>query len=396
MDHARRVSRAVSFVLFSIAVAYPCAADAGATIHLKGWRYQDITNNMQKIRDAGYTAILLSPHTSTCGGQWSDGYDPYDYTSFNSRFGNESELYWLINTAHYFGVQVYADMVMNQMCAAQYSYPRFGWNDFHHFGSIADWDNRWELENRDLYGLNDLAQESPYVQSELFNFVVKTNNMGFDGYRWDAAKHIPLWFWRDNICPQVNHWGKFHFGEVFHGAPDFLQQYVDAGMAVTDYSLYFALQNAFRYQGNLAVLDGAGFAARDGGKALTFVENHDVPPPTNRLLAYAFLAAYPGPMFFGVSLDDPVMTNLAWINKNLAWGRYIGRYKDASVIIFERDHSLLAAINQTDHWVYRWVSTSWSGAKLHDYAGHTADRWTNPDGTIEVQIPPMSYVMLAP
>lgn len=33
--------------------------------------------------------------------------------------------------------------------------------------------------------------------------------------------------------------------------------------------------------GNLAALDGAGYAARNGEKALTFVENHDYGPSAN-------------------------------------------------------------------------------------------------------------------
>jgi hypothetical protein len=31
-----------------------------------GWRWQDIMNNIGKLRDAAYTALLLSPHPSTC------------------------------------------------------------------------------------------------------------------------------------------------------------------------------------------------------------------------------------------------------------------------------------------------------------------------------------------
>ncbi len=366
-------------------------------IHLKGWRWQDITNNMQAISSAGYTAIMISPHTATCGGGFSDGYDPSDFTSFTSRFGDAGQLAWMIQTAHNFNIDVYADMVLNHMCATNFSYPRFSWNDFHHHGGINDWNNQWELENHDLFGLNDLAHESSYVRSELYNFVVATNNLGMDGYRWDAVKHAPLWFWRDHIVNNTNAWGKLSFGEVFSSDIGYLQQYVDAGMAVTDYALYYTMLDAFRFGGDLSQLDGAGYAAVNGPRAITFVENHDVGPPQNRLLAYAFLAAYVGyPIFYNVALNDAVMNNLVWIQNNKAAGNYYNRYKDHDVLIFERDHSLLAGINQSGNWVGIWVYTSWNNTQLHDYAGHTADVWTNNNGWVQVWIPPSSYVMFAP
>src|SRR5262249_27160369 len=151
-------------------------------------------------------------------------------------------------------------------------------------------------------------QESPYVRGELWNFVVKSNNLGFDGYRWDAAKHVPRWYWSGHITPNVRAWGKYSFGEVLSGDQAYLLSYVATGMAVTDYVLYFALRDNFRFGGNLAALDGAGIAASNGPSALTFVQNHDVGPPVNRLLAYAFIAAYPGyPAFFDVDLRDPAI-----------------------------------------------------------------------------------------
>ncbi len=373
------------------------SAQNGAVAHMRGWRWQDLMSNMQAIRDAGFTAILISPHTSTCGGGFSDGYDPYDFRNFTSRFGNENELWWLIQTAHHFGVRVYADMVINHMCASNHSYPRFSWNDFHHHGAITDWNDPWQVENGDLFGLNDLAQESPYVRGELWNFLVKTNNMGFDGYRFDAAKHVPVWYWRDHVINNTNAWGKLSFGEVYDANLAVLQKYVDTGMMVTDYNLYDAVQKAFRFGGDLRVLDGAGYAAVDGRKAVTFVENHDVGPPPNRHLAQAFLAAYPGyPIFYDVNLYDPVLQNLVWIHKHLANGRYLLRHKDQNTFVFEREGNLLVGINQTNGWVSRWVDTSWSNTKLHDYTGHGADLWTQGDRRFQIWIPPMGYVMYAP
>ncbi len=372
---------------------------AGAILDLHTWTWQAIMDHMGDIQAAGYTAIQISPHTATCGGAYSNGYDPSDFTDFNSRFGSPSDLYWLVQTAHHFGLQIYADLVMNHMCTgATYSYPHFSWNDFHHDGSLSDYSNQWDVENQDLLGLNDLAQESGYVRGQLFNYLVQTNDLGFDGYRLDAAKHVPQWFWSQNITNNTAAWGKYTYGEVYDGSIDYLQGYVNAGMAVTDYALYFAQQSAFRSYGDLSQLDGAGYAAVDGSAALTFVENPDVGPPANRMLAYAFIAAYPGyPLFSSTLLDDPQTRNLVWVHTHLAAGAYRNLFKSHDAIIFERAGNLIAGINQSGAWSSAWVPTSWgAGWRLHDYTGHTGDVWTNGDGWVQVAIPPLSFVMIAP
>src|SRR5262245_55894698 len=122
-------------------------AEAGAIFSAHGWRWQDVMSNMGAIRDAGYTAIQISPHQSSCAGGYGTGCDPYDFTSFDSGFGNASDLGWLIGTAHYFGLRIYADMVMNHMGTRGYYYPRFSPADFHHSGGISNWNDQWQVEN---------------------------------------------------------------------------------------------------------------------------------------------------------------------------------------------------------------------------------------------------------
>jgi alpha-amylase len=283
------------------------------------------------------------------------------------------------------------------MCTNNFKYPRFSKPDFHTRGKIQNFNDQTEVEEGALIGLDDLKQESPYVRGELWNFLVETNNMGFDGYRWDAAKHVPRWFWQDHILPNVRSWGKYSFGEVLDGNLDYLFSYVATGMAVTDYNLYFAIRDNFKFGGNLAALDGAGLAARDGANALTFVQNHDTDPPQNRLLAQAFIAAYPGyPAFFDVNLTDQKLNNLVWIQNTLAVGPYVNRYKDADTFIFTRGDRLLAGINQRGELISRWVQTPWNNTHIHDYSGHVEDTRTNDAGWVELWIPSQSYVMMAP
>ena len=383
----------------------PSIAWAGAIVILqhqpgdptRPWTWAKIDEQLPAVRAAGYTAILLSPHQQSCGGGFSLGYDPYDFRSFDSAHGSERQLVALIRKARALGVQVYADMVLNHMCTNNFRYPRFGPQDFHAAGRIENWHDAWQVENGALIGLDDLAQESPYVRGELWNFLVKTNNLGFDGYRWDAAKHVPRWYWRDHVVNNVRRWGKFNFGEVFDANLDVLRSYIETGMAVTDYALYYRMRDAFRFGGDLSTLDGAGLARSDGPNAVTFVQNHDVGPPENRLLALAFIAAYPGyPAFFDVDLGDPVLANLVWIQNTLAIGPYVSRWKDADTIVFTRGASLLAGINQRGMPVQHRIKTGWRYTELHDYSGHVPNRHTDGDGWVDLPIPAQSYVMMAP
>jgi alpha-amylase len=396
------VGRLIAAVL---CLAVAATSEAGALLVLqhqpgdakRPWTWRLIIDHLPMIGAAGYTAILLSPHQSACGGGFSLGYDPYDFRSFDSAHGSARELAELIRRSHEKRIQVYADMVMNHMCSNDFNYPRFSRRDFHAVGAILDWTDQSQIENGSMFGLEDLDQDSPYVRGELWNFLVQTNNMGFDGYRWDAAKHVPRWYWSDHVLPNVKRWGKYSFGEVYSSDIGYLSSYISAGMAVTDYALYYAMRDSFKFGGNLAALDGAGVAGFDGPNALTFVENHDVGPPANRLLAYAFIAAYPGyPAFFDVDLRDAAINNLVWIQNTLAAGPYVNRHKDADTIVFTRGDRLLAGINQRAAWVNRWVATPWRDTQIHDYTGHVEDRRTNGDGFVELWIPPQSYVMMAP
>ena len=395
--------RALACIALALTLASQCLAGALLVLqHQPGdasrpWTWRMLTDHLPLVKAAGYTAILLSPHQKSCGGSFSLGYDPYDFRSFDSAHGTQGALAELIRRAHKLQIQVYADMVLNHMCTNNGRYPRFGKQDFHHAGRIEDFNNQWQVENGALIGLDDLKHGSPYVRGELWRFLVKTNNMGFDGYRWDAAKHVPRWYWSEHVLPNVRRWGKYSFGEVYSGNLDYLFSYVATGMAVTDYALYFSIRDNFRFGGNLAALDGAGVAGRDGPNALTFVQNHDVGPPQNRLLAYAFIAAYPGyPSFFNVDLRDAAINNLVWIQNTLAAGPYVNRFKDADTIIFTRGDRLLAGINQRGEWVKHTVQTPWVNTQLHDYSGHVEDERTNDTGVIEVWIPPKGYVMMAP
>jgi alpha-amylase len=119
----------------------------------------------------------------------------------------------MISTCHAAGVRVYADIVVNQMAdgsgtatdgstwnAGTLAYPFFSASDFHANCSIADSDynspsGRSNVQNCRLGGLPDLATESGYVQGQIANYLKALLALGADGFRIDAAKHMPAGAW---------------------------------------------------------------------------------------------------------------------------------------------------------------------------------------------------------
>jgi len=66
---------------------------AGVVFDAHKWKYPELMGHMGAIKDAGFTAVLVSPHQKSCGGGFSEGFDPYDFRDFNSRFGSETDLF---------------------------------------------------------------------------------------------------------------------------------------------------------------------------------------------------------------------------------------------------------------------------------------------------------------
>jgi alpha-amylase len=221
--------------------------------------------------------------------------------------------------------------------------------------------------------------------------------VGADGLRYDAVKHVPESWWRDYGNPWAEELGLFRIGEVYNSSVSYVQGYVDTGMTAFDYPLYYTLTDVFQYGGDLRKLSGAGLKAQDPLNAVTFVQNHDVDGPDNWYLAHAYVLTSEGyPMLYEVSLDDDAINNLVWIKNNLAGGATYDRYTSQDVYLYERYNNLLVGLNQSDSWTTKRVYTSWANTTLNDYTGSIGDVTTDGSGYVDVSVPPMGWVCLAP
>jgi alpha-amylase len=381
------------------------ALGSGAVYQYYHAPWNEIRERIPAVADAGYDAIQVPP-AQRSKRTWADpeprGYQPIDHLDFDSVFGTEAEYRAMVEAAHEHGLLVVADAVTNHMAEGVDfdAFPRFGWDDFRHNDRIRDDEDDWELQNRDLEGLPDLKQESPHVRAVLESYVQTYADAGVDGIRWDAVKHVPKWFFRDHANRWAEERGLFRVGEVLHGSVDYCEAYLETGMAVMDYPLYFTMREAaFHEDGDLSALEGAGVVARHPRQSLTFVSNHDSPPPEYERLAYAFVLTYEGyPRVYGarVDVDDEDVSNLLSIRRTLAAGPAHTRYADRDLYVFERQGNLLVGLNRTDEWNRVRVETSWERQRLRDYGGAAGPVVTDGEGRVELGIPPTGWVCYAP
>ncbi len=157
-----------------------------AMLQLFNVNWDELSRRMPEIAEAGYTSLWLPP-PGKAGSVYSVGYDvfdPFDLGDLNQRgtvrtkYGSKAELLRAVEIAHRFGLRVYFDNIMNHRgfdvpgynaTTPTNLYPGLCPQDFHvqklasgfhvNWPDISDWGNLWEIQNRPLSGLLDLANE---------------------------------------------------------------------------------------------------------------------------------------------------------------------------------------------------------------------------------------------
>ena len=110
---------------FAAALASAFAAPAFAlnpsdtSVQMFEWNWNDLaTECTQFLGPQGFGGIQISPpQAAKVTSTWWGVYQPVNYASLTSKFGNQSQLQAMISTCHAAGVRVYADVVVNQMAA---------------------------------------------------------------------------------------------------------------------------------------------------------------------------------------------------------------------------------------------------------------------------------------
>jgi alpha-amylase len=399
---------------------------ADAILHAFNWHYTEVASQAAEIARAGYGAVLLPPplYSDENGASWWQRYQPKDYRIIRSYLGGKAELVKAIEALHGEGVRVCADVVFNHMAnekamrddpfsfpgkeqlalyrsrRAEYERDRlygnlddglFSPQDFNPYGDIQNWNDPYQATEHRMGGLPDL-DVNDWVVGQQKECLRALNAMGFDGYRIDAVKHLPIEHIK-SVFETPDMAGKFVFGESLTCNDEQERLFIwpmvhSTGISYYDFPLHEMLRSAFSPGGSMRCLvDPAGCGqALPWSRSVTFAVTHDIPnndcfrgqllDRQDEFLAKAYIFGRDGgvPMVFsdcnesaaGFENDRDRWCN-AWkrddiVNMirfhNAVHGtpqRFL--YEDDGFLVFARGERGIVAINKTGEWQHPRIWT---------------------------------------
>ncbi|MGZ3098792.1 alpha-amylase [Streptomyces sp. H62] len=293
----------------------PGAKDVTAVLF--EWNFASVARECTRtLGPAGYGYVQVSPPAEHIqGGQWWTSYQPVSY-KIAGRLGDRAAFKNMVDTCHAAGVKVVADAVVNHMSAGsgtgtggssygKYDYPGlYSSYDFDDCRSqISDYRDRYNVQHCELVGLADLDTGEDYVRGKIAGYLNDLLSLGVDGFRVDAAKHIPA---ADlaNIKSRLSNPGVYWKHEVIFGAGEAVQptEYTGSG-DVQEFRYAYDLKRVLTNE-NLAHLKnyGEGWGYMGSGVSGVFVDNHDTErngstlnykDGANYTLANVFMLAWP-------------------------------------------------------------------------------------------------------
>ena len=291
--------------------------DKDVTAVLFEWNFASVAKACtDQLGPAGYGFVQVSPPQEHIQGpQWWTSYQPVSYR-IAGRLGDRAAFSGMVNTCHAAGVKVVVDSVINHMASAsgtgtggssyeKYSYPGiYSGADMDDCRStITNYQDRANVQNCELVQLADLDTGEDYVRGRIAAYLNDLLTLGVDGFRIDAAKHMPA---ADlaNIRSRLSNPGVYWKQEAIYGAGEAVSpsEYLGNG-DVQEFRYARGLKQVFNNE-NLAYLKnyGEGWGYMESGKSAVFVDNHDTErggdtlnykDGANYTLANVFMLAWP-------------------------------------------------------------------------------------------------------
>ena len=311
--------------------------------------------------DLGVTGIWLMPPAEAHS---YHGYDVTDYYAVEGDYGTLADMRQLVAEAHERGIAVIIDMVLNHTSSRHpwFLGARSGdstWRDWYiwqdedpgyrgPWGAVA-----WHRAGGDYYygvfwdGMPDLNYRNPAVTQEMNDVATFwLRDIGVDGFRLDAIKHLIEDGERQENLPESRHWlssyeahletvkpGSLTVGEIF-GGPSFVvaryvnERAIDIGF---DFKLAGEMVEAASRGSNRDIIRAHRAAMRDYpfNQFATFLTNHDQNRLANALredvgknkVAASLLLTGPGVPFLyygeeigmiGTKPDERIRTPMQW------------------------------------------------------------------------------------
>jgi alpha-amylase len=398
-------------------------------LHAFDWKFSDISGKAQQIAGNGFGAVLIPPplYTYVPGTDWWQRYQPKDYRILRSYLGHKADIIHTIESAHSAGLKVYADIVFNHMANEKsfperqndpYNFPGeselqkyksdraafaedqlygdldnglFSPGDFNPQGDITDWENPEDVEDRWLNGLPDLHLND-WVVTQQRKCLRALNDIGFDGYRVDAMKHLPIQHIKE-VFQTDDMKGKYVFGETltFNEQEEaaFLWPIITGTIfPCYDFPLQETMRTAFSFGGSLRDLvnPSAYGKALDWSRAVTVTVTHDIPNndgfrglimnQQDEYLANVYIMGRDGgvPLVYSDNNQSAAKYPEDWDRWANSWNRRdilsMVQFHNAvhgsqqhslsendGYFIFSRGDKGIVAINKTDSWQSASIST---------------------------------------
>jgi alpha-amylase len=280
----------ILFLTFNLPSNAIAAEQPTAIFHAFNQSFNDVEKFVCTLADQGYSHVQISPaQQSNKGNEWWKRYQPVNYAVIDG-LGTENDLKQLTKKAHSCNVKVIADVVFNHMANLD---DNDGIEDVSKFPNLSPDDFNTKSTSNPIQKLCDINYSDGNTGSEVncwlgglpdlkFTDRVKTIqkahlkkllDLGVDGFRFDAAKHMPkevVKEYIDFINNESN--GKtWNYLEVIEDNDTKAEDY-NWIAAVEDFVLYNSMKNAFTFGGNLQSLPTS---AVNDPRSVTFGRNHD-------------------------------------------------------------------------------------------------------------------------
>ena len=303
----------------------------GVILHAFNWSFDTIKDNLKAIKEAGYTTVQTSPVQQPRGGgaNWWALYQPVSFSiATSSTLGNKQDLKELCEEADKYGIKIISDIVFNHMGTT-------GNVDADGFPELDPDVKNYEPEiynnintmfhrvkspggihstTHSYSGLPDLNTSNEHIQKRALDLLKECIDVGVDGFRFDAAKHIETpsdgsaasSFW-DNTLEVAKVYYKektgqdlYAYGEILNDCENGrkLSIYTDKYFGVTDnqYSDYVITKAGAKKVQDIVTQDY--FKETTADKLVLWAESHDTyegssikPGQTRVNRAYAIVAS---------------------------------------------------------------------------------------------------------
>lgn len=165
------------------------------------WKYNDIKNNLYKIKNAGFDAIQISPCQGVKNGgkeYWSY-YQPIDIAIVDNPLGTKQELIDLCNEANKIGIKIIADIVLRHVAGSDDGslnpHSKVNNNLLQYIQKdipeCHDYNDRYKYTHY-CTGMPILDWDNLEYQNICINFLNELKECGIKGFRLDQLKHFPV------------------------------------------------------------------------------------------------------------------------------------------------------------------------------------------------------------